>query len=88
MDNIYNLFPLDNRLSLQIITPHILYQVLERGVGKLIAPKSDDDVFTGPFGGFPQIAGIKIEVDPSLEPYNYNKDSAGKRIKNLENNTI
>lgn len=81
MDNIYSIFPLDNRLSVQIITPSVLYRVLERGVGKLVTPKSlGGESFAGPFGGFPQVCGIKIEIDPTLEPYDYVKNTPGKRI--------
>ncbi len=80
MDNIYSIFPLDNRLSVQIITPSILYRVLEQGVGKLISPKSSGEPFAGPFGGFPQVCGIKVEIDPTLEPYDYVKNTSGKRI--------
>lgn len=83
MENIFNVFPLDNRLSIQIITPKILYQVLERGVGKLTMPQSPESAFTSPFGGFPQIAGMKIKIDPSLEPYDYDKNIGGKRVTNI-----
>lgn len=83
MDNIYNIFPIDNKLSLQIITPKVLYQVLERGVSKLTLPKSENEPFTSPFGGFPQLSGIRVEVDPSLEPYDCAKNVPGKRITNI-----
>ena len=84
MDQIFNIFPMDNRLSVQIITPKVLYQVLERGVGKLLAPASHGGHFLAPFGGFPQVSGIKFEVDPSQDPYDYSKDTPGKRIKNIK----
>lgn len=84
MDQIYSLFPLDNRLSIQIITPKILYQILERGVGKLISPSEQNKFFIGAFGGFPQVSGIKFEVNPLLEPYDYEKNLGGKRVQSIK----
>lgn len=84
MDQVYSLFPLDNRLSIQIITPKILYQLLERGVGKLTFTANKELLFSGAFGGFPQVCGMKFEINPSLEAYNYNKNTGGKRVQNLK----
>lgn len=83
MEDIFNVFPLDNRLSVQVITPKTLYQVLERGVGKLTMPQSPDTPFTSPFGGFPQISGMKIEIDPALCAYDYDKNTGGKRVTGI-----
>lgn len=84
MDQIYNLFPLDNRLSIQIITPKILYQILERGVGKLTFSAEEEVPFSGAFGGFPQVSGIKFQIEPLFEAYNYNKNSGGARVQDLK----
>lgn len=80
MEDIYNIFPLDNRLSVQVITPKTLYRVLERGVGKLAISRPYESQFINAFGGFPQVAGITIEVDPTLEPYDYERHSGGRRV--------
>lgn len=82
MSNVSDVLPLDNKLSVQVITPKRLYQVLERGVGRLTL-KAAGEPLTGPFGGFPQIGGMKIEVDIYATPYDYDKNLGGQRVKNI-----
>jgi 2',3'-cyclic-nucleotide 2'-phosphodiesterase (5'-nucleotidase family) len=75
--DVLNVLPLDNRLTVQIISPHKLYKMLERGVGKL---EESSGKLAGPFGGFPQISGIRIECDISNTPHNYETDKGGNKI--------
>ena len=72
-----------NRISFQIITPKILYQVLERGVGKIKYPNGKDECFSGAFGGFPQVSGFKFDFDISKEPYNYKTNQGGNRVSSV-----
>ncbi len=83
MADVLNVLPLDNKLTVQIITPKKLYAILERGVGKLTPPKKSGEPYTGPFGGFPQVSGIKMIVDLSKNSYNYEENTGGERISRL-----
>lgn len=84
MIDVLNVLPLDNRLSVQIITPNKLYKMIERGVGKLKRiEENSSSKLTGPFGGFPQISGMRIECDISNAPYNYETDEEGNRVTKI-----
>lgn len=83
MIDVLNVLPLDNRLSVQIITPSKLYKMIERGVGKLKRIEENSGKLAGPFGGFPQISGIRIECDISNIPYNYETDEEGNRVTKI-----
>ena len=67
-----------NKVAFQIITPKILYSVLERGVGKLNT--TDGETFTGVFGGFPQVSGLKFDFDISKDAYDYKTNAGGNRV--------
>ncbi len=69
MENILEVLPLDNKLTLQIITPNTLYKVMERGVCKQNLPESPGEAIDGFFGGFPQIGGMRIEYDLTQNAY-------------------
>lgn len=69
-----------NKISFQIITPKILYEILEYGVGKLNYPDDENGCFKGAFGSFPQLSGFKFGFDVSKEPYNYKLNEGGKRV--------
>lgn len=69
-----------NKISFQIITPKILYEILEHGVGKLSYPISKNDFFRGEFGSFPQVGGLKFDFDISKKAYDYNTNTGGERV--------
>lgn len=85
MEDILNVLPLDNKLSLQIITPKTLYQTMERGVCKMKEPSGKGEALDGFFGGFPQIGGMKIEFDITKEAYDTNApyDYKGQRVTKI-----
>ena len=75
--NLLGVLPTGNNITFQIVTPKQLYSVFERGLGKI---KFNEDYFDGAFGGFPQVAGVKIDFDISKKGYDYNTDSGGERV--------
>lgn len=93
MEDVLEVLPLDNKLSLQIINPNILYQVMERGVSKQKLPGSVGEPIDGFFGGYPQISGMRIEYDITKPAYDDSSPhkSQGQRVTKIvilnENNT-
>lgn len=85
MEDVLEVLPLDNKLTLQVITPKILYQTMERGVCKMKPPAAKGESLDGFFGGFPQIAGMKIEFDITQEAYDTNTpgDYKGQRVAKI-----
>lgn len=85
MEDVLEVLPLDNKLTLQVITPKILYQTMERGVCKIKPPAAKGESPDGFFGGFPQIAGMKIEFDITQEAYDTNTpgDYKGQRVTKI-----
>ena len=77
MKDVLEVLPLDNKLSLQIVTPNIIYKTMERGVCKQNNPSKAGEAIDGFFGGFPQIAGMRIEYDINQVAYNTDNPSAG-----------
>ena len=73
-----------NKISFQIITPKILYEILEHGVGKLEYPDNKDGCFKGAFGSFPQIGGFKFDFDISEQAYDYKLKCGGNRVKSVK----
>lgn len=72
-----------NKISLQIITPKILYEILEYGVGKLKYPDDESGCFKGAFGSFPQVSGFQFYFDISKEPYDYELNKGGQRVTSI-----
>ena len=85
MEDVLEVLPLDNKLTLQVITPKILYQTMERGVCKIKPPAAKGEALDGFFGGFPQIAGMKIEFDITQEAYDTSTpgDYKGQRVAKI-----
>jgi 2',3'-cyclic-nucleotide 2'-phosphodiesterase (5'-nucleotidase family) len=83
MIDVLNVLPLDNRLSVQIISPDKLFKMIERGIGKLKKAEGNNGKLTGLFGGFPQISGMRIEYDIENTPYNYETDKEGNRVTKI-----
>ncbi|BED91627.1 MAG: 5'-nucleotidase C-terminal domain-containing protein [Candidatus Improbicoccus pseudotrichonymphae] len=83
MSNLLESLPLDNKLTCQIISPKDLFSLLEKGFGKIKLPDRKNGCFTGNFGEFPQVSGIKIEYDITKKAYDYEKDAGGNRVVNL-----
>ncbi len=85
MEDVLEVLPLDNRICMQVITPDILYQTMERGVCKLYNPSVEGGPLDGFFGGYPQIAGMRIEYDINKTPYDTNnpKNMIGDRVTKI-----
>ncbi|MDR1364700.1 MAG: bifunctional metallophosphatase/5'-nucleotidase [Oscillospiraceae bacterium] len=83
MSDIISVLPQNNKITAQIITPKILYEVFERGVGKMTISSDLNESFNGVFGGFPHISGAKINFDISNSAYNYINNSGGSRVKSV-----
>lgn len=59
-------FPFSNTLMLKVITPKILYEMLEVSVGNLTGQNSETGMLEGqPNGGFLQVSGLSFSYDPS-----------------------
>ncbi|MDR1240466.1 MAG: bifunctional metallophosphatase/5'-nucleotidase [Oscillospiraceae bacterium] len=80
MSDVISVLPLDNKITAQLITPKDLYQILERGVGKV---SITDGKIAGEFGGFPQISGMKFKFYADKLGYNYSTNSGGSRVKSV-----
>lgn len=68
--NIAEMLSSGNCISMKEITPKQLYITLESGVCKLKAPALKGEPLTGEDGRYPQIAGMRFEMDLSKTPYN------------------
>lgn len=82
MEDILQVLPLDNRLSLQVITPKVLYETMERGVCKQTLPTANGEPLDGFFGGYPQIGGMRLEYDATKTPYDteHPEHGSGERV--------
>ncbi|CRK81699.1 bifunctional metallophosphatase/5'-nucleotidase [Neobacillus massiliamazoniensis] len=69
-ENVIGVLPFGNILSLKVVTPNILYAVLENGVSKVAKVDPATGIISGVDGRFPQISGMRFEYDPSLTPSN------------------
>ena len=70
--DILNVLPFGNTLAFKSVTPSILYEAIENGVGKIVKQDSKTGLIEGAPGAFPQISGMRVEYNPDLE--------AGKRV--------
>ena len=80
-----NVFPFPNKVSIKLLSPSQLYEILENGF-KSIHIK--DGVLVGPDGAFPNVGGMRIEFDINGQPLEFNENknvivSAGSRIKKI-----
>lgn len=81
LKELYNILPFGNTITTKIVTPNILYTALENSVCKLSLDKNGNVI--GLDGRFPQISGMRIEVDLSKQAYNPESpvSQPGKRIQ-------
>ena len=80
LGDVFNVLPFGNIISVKVITPDVLYNALENGVSKMEIDANGQ--VTGLDGRFPQISGMRIEIDPTKTAFNpENPDaSTGERV--------
>lgn len=80
LEDVFNVLPFGNIISTKVVTPNILYDILENGVCKL--QLDNDGNIVGEDGRFPQISGMRIEVDINKTAYNPDKpeNGTGERV--------
>ena len=85
MGDVLQVLPLDNRLSIQIISPNVLFKTMERGVCKQNNPSKAGEPIDGFFGGYPQISGMRIEYDITKTPYDteHPENGDGERVQKI-----
>ncbi|MDE6357248.1 MAG: S-layer homology domain-containing protein, partial [Eubacteriales bacterium] len=76
----FNVLPFGNIISVKVITPDKLYNALENGVCKMTIDANGN--ISGLDGRFPQISGMRIEIDVTKTPFNPEKpeDGTGERV--------
>lgn len=80
LEDVFNVLPFGNTISVKVITPNVLYNALENGVCKMKIDANGN--ITGLDGRFPQISGMRINIDPTkpaFDPENPSADT-GKRV--------
>ncbi len=73
--DIISVLPFGNTLAYKLVTPDVLYKAIENGVGKITAQDVNTGKLTGLDGRFPQIAGMRIEVDLTKTATTYDGSS-------------
>lgn len=80
LEDVFNVLPFGNIISVKVITPDKLYNTLENGVCKMTI--DENGKIGGLDGRFPQISGMRIEIDITKTPFNPEKpeDGTGERV--------
>lgn len=80
LEDVFNVLPFGNIISVKVITPDKLYNALENGVCKMTIDANG--TISGLDGRFPQISGMRIEIDVTKTPFNPEKpeDGTGERV--------
>lgn len=80
---VISVLPFGNILSLKVVTPDVLYKVLENGVSKIDKVDPETGVISGADGRFAQIGGMRFEYDYRNEAANTDPKGElkeGKRV--------
>lgn len=75
LESVFNVLPFGNLISVKVVTPEILYNALENGVCKMEIDENGQ--VTGLDGRFPQISGMRIEIDPTKPAFDPENPEAG-----------
>ncbi len=67
LNDIYNVFPFENKLVGIEITPKDLFDILETSISSVTLPKNQGEGLNGIDGKFAQVAGIRFEFNPQEE---------------------
>lgn len=80
LEDVFNVLPFGNIISVKAVTPNVLYDALENGVCKMEIDAEGN--LTGLDGRFPQISGMRIEIDPTKPAFNPDEPetSKGERV--------
>lgn len=65
--DVFNVLPFGNTVSVKVITPDVLYKVLEFSVAALAL--DENGRVSGLAGSYPQISGMRFEMDLTKTPY-------------------
>lgn len=82
-EKIEDVLPYKNKLIACIVTPALLYEILENGVSRV--EQKEDGMITGTDGRFPQVSGMKFIYDCSKKAMNmrYGIENQGERILDI-----
>lgn len=75
--DVYNVLPFGNTLSVKVVTPDTIYKALEFAISGLAL--DENGKVTGLVGSYPQIAGMRFEMDLTKAAY-VEGTTAGERI--------
>ncbi|WP_317367563.1 5'-nucleotidase C-terminal domain-containing protein [uncultured Tyzzerella sp.] len=75
LEDVLNVLPFGNLISVKVVTPSILYNALENGVCKMEIDANGK--ITGLDGRFPQISGMRLEIDPTKPAFDPENPTAG-----------
>ncbi len=75
LEDVLNVLPFGNLISVKVVTPSILYNALENGVCKMEIDVNGK--ITGLDGRFPQISGMRLEIDPTKPAFDPENPTAG-----------
>ena len=75
LEDVFNVLPFGNIISVKVATPNVLYNALENGVCKMEIDANGN--ITGLDGRFPQISGMRIEIDPTKPAFDPENPTAG-----------
>lgn len=79
LEDVFNVLPFGNVISVKIVTPNVLYDALENGVSKLTLDENGNRI--GLDGRYPQISGMRIEIDVNKKAFNPDKpEEKGERV--------
>lgn len=75
LEDVFNVLPFGNIISVKVVTPNILYNALENGVCKMEIDANGN--ISGLDGRFPQISGMRIEIDLNKTAFDPENPDAG-----------
>ncbi len=76
LEDVFNVLPFGNTISVKVVTPNILYNALENGVSKMVIDSNGNR--DGLDGRFPQISGMRIEIDPTKPSFDHENPENGQ----------
>ena len=76
LEDVFNVLPFGNTISVKSVTPTILYDALENGVSKMTVDENGNR--DGLDGRYPQISGMRIEIDPTKPAFDHENPQNGK----------
>ncbi|MBE5936183.1 MAG: bifunctional metallophosphatase/5'-nucleotidase [Lachnospiraceae bacterium] len=74
--DVFSVLPFGNNLSIKVVNPSVIYEMLEFSISGLSLDENNN--VTGLVGSYPQVSGIRFEMDLTKEAYS--EESKGNRV--------